>query len=300
MLHSPLTLTQKPTVKAPHSNFTSTKDQFHKIAFDKAMAFNQRKLPWFWSQTPAMEKLRKEIFYATKISYPILIQGNTGTGKEIVARAIHDIRLAMDLAPTPESPWVATNSANIPEALAESVLFGHERGAFTSARERQPGKFEIARKGTLFIDEIQLLPLPVQGKLLRALQQMEFETLGGKQTLKINCQIVAAANIEIGEAVANGTFREDLFYRFSAAQLYLPSLSERLDEIPAICMGFLEQFRTQYQTPPLLIDPEALDILKFHEWKGNLRELEYTLLYSAIRSNKVIRPDDLHPKIRNK
>ncbi len=299
MLHSPLTLTQKPTVKAPHSNFTSTKDQFHKVAFDKAMALNQKKLPWFWSETPAMEKLRNDIFFATKINHPILIQGSTGTGKEIVARAIHDIRLAMDLAPTPESPWVATNSANIPEALAESVLFGHERGAFTSARERQPGKFEVARKGTLFIDEIQLLPVPVQGKLLRALQHFEFETLGGKQTFKINCQIIAAANVEITEAIANGTFREDLFYRFSAAQLHLPSLSERLHEIPVICKGFLEQFRIQYQIPPLEIDPEALDILKFYEWKGNLRELEYTLLYSAIRANKVIRVEDLHPKVKS-
>jgi transcriptional regulator with PAS, ATPase and Fis domain len=194
-----------------------------------------------------------------------------GTGKELVARAIHQHSLRAD------GPWVALNCAAIPEPLLESELFGHERGAFTGAVERKPGSFEEASAGTLFLDEAGELPLTVQAKLLRALQEKEIRRLGGRESIPIDVRIIAATNKDLEGAVARAEFREDLYYRLNVIHLHLPPLRARQEDIPLLAQHFLTRYSRELERPVGGFAPEALESLSMHTWPGNVRELENSM-----------------------
>jgi formate hydrogenlyase transcriptional activator len=198
----------------------------------------------------------------------VLIQGETGTGKEVIARAIHEA------SPRRNQRFVALNCAAIPSALLESELFGHERGAFTGAWAQTKGRFEMAHGGTLFLDEIGDMPLELQPKLLRALQEREFERLGSTQTVRVNVRVVAATNQDLGQLVNKKLFRADLFYRLNVIPICLPPLRERLQDIPALTEFFVTRFAASLNKPIDLIPDEVMAVLKAHDWPGNIRELQ--------------------------
>jgi formate hydrogenlyase transcriptional activator len=197
-----------------------------------------------------------------------LIQGETGTGKEVIARAIHEA------SPRRNQRFVALNCAAIPSALLESELFGHEKGAFTGAWAQAKGRFEMAHGGTLFLDEIGDMPLELQPKLLRALQEREFERLGSGQTVRVNVRVVAATNQDLGELVNKKLFRADLYYRLNVIPLCLPPLRERLQDIAALTEFFVAKFAASLNKPIDVIPDDVIEILKAHDWPGNIRELQ--------------------------
>ena len=219
----------------------------------------------------AMQDLYKMIGRVAPTDTTVLLSGESGTGKELVARAIHQHSLRAD------GPWVALNCAAIPEPLLESELFGHEKGAFTGAIERKPGSFEEASGGTLFLDEAGELPLTVQAKLLRALQEKEIRRLGGRESMPIDVRIIAATNRDLEGAVARAEFREDLYYRLNVIHLHLPPLRARQEDIPLLAQHFLTRYSRELERPVGGFAPEALDALSAHTWPGNVRELENTL-----------------------
>jgi DNA-binding NtrC family response regulator len=198
----------------------------------------------------------------------VLLLGESGTGKELFARAIHD------LSPRKEHPYVPINCAAIPRELLESELFGHEKGAFTGAGERKIGKLELADKGTVFLDEVGEMDIALQAKLLRTLQEAEIDRVGGTMPVKVDIRIIAASNKNIEAAAADGTFREDLYYRLSVFPITIPSLRERKDDIPALVEHFISKYSTELNIPHKDIVSDAIDILKDYSWKGNVRELE--------------------------
>lgn len=198
----------------------------------------------------------------------ILIQGETGTGKEVIARAIHEA------SPRRHNRFVALNCAAIPSALLESELFGHERGAFTGACAQTKGRFQMADGGTLFLDEIGDMPLELQPKLLRALQEREFERLGSSQTVRVNVRVVAATNQDLAELVSKKLFRADLFYRLNVIPIYLPPLRERVQDILPLTEFFVAKFSASLNKPIELIPDEVVAVLKAHDWPGNIRELQ--------------------------
>jgi formate hydrogenlyase transcriptional activator len=197
-----------------------------------------------------------------------LIQGETGTGKEVIARAIHEA------SPRRDHRFVAVNCAAIPSPLLESELFGHERGAFTGAWAQTKGRFQMADGGTLFLDEIGDMPLDLQPKLLRALQEREFERLGSTQTVRVNARVVAATNQDLGQLVAKKLFRADLFYRLNVIPICLPPLRERLQDILPLTEFFVAKFAASFNKPIDLIPDEVVAVLKAHDWPGNIRELQ--------------------------
>ena len=197
-----------------------------------------------------------------------LIQGETGTGKEVIARAIHN------QSSRRQGPFVALNCAAIPGPLLESELFGHERGAFTGACAQSKGRFQFADRGTLFLDEIGDLPLELQPKLLRVLQEQEFERLGSSQTIRANVRVVAATNQNLAQLVAAKQFRADLYYRLDVIPIYLPPLRERVEDIPLLVEHFVRKYSSRFQRPIDLIPDEVMEALKKHDWPGNIRELQ--------------------------
>ncbi|MEO5667193.1 MAG: sigma 54-interacting transcriptional regulator [Bdellovibrionota bacterium] len=255
---------------------------------------------WFWTGSPAMRELQAAIRIAAKRSIPVLIVGETGSGKELVACDLHKARRDHFSCSVVEAPFVPVNVSTIPENLAESILFGHERGAFTSARERQLGKFEIAKRGTLFLDEIQNLDLNVQCKLLRVLQSREVDRLGSKQSVSVDCQVVAATNLPLEMLVAQGRFRKDLYFRLNVFPLYLPPLRHRKTEFAQIVKAFLVEKIPQHGLVPKALSREAFEKLEAHEWPGNYRELEHALVYAHLKSEDEIRVDDLPPSLTGK
>ena len=206
----------------------------------------------------------------------VLLLGPSGTGKELFARAIHH------LSPRREQPFVALNCAAIPEGLVENELFGHERGAYTGAGARKIGKMELANRGTLFLDEIGELPLAMQSKLLRVLEERNFERVGGTQLVDVDVRIVAATNKDLRAAIEAKQFREDLFFRISAVPIAIPPLAERGDDVLLLADHFLERFRKEFKKPGLQLLPEARARLKDHAWPGNVRELQNTIERAAI------------------
>ena len=198
----------------------------------------------------------------------VLIQGESGTGKELLAAFIHRHSLH------PEAPYIAVNCAALPEQLAESELFGHEKGAFTGAVARKVGKFELAKKGTLVLDEIGEMPLALQVKLLRALQEREIDRVGGAQPVPVEARLVAITNRNLAQAVACGAFREDLYFRIHVIPLVIPPLRNRVADIPILADHFLARFSAQYGKTIQCFSEEACRRLVRHEWKGNVRELE--------------------------
>jgi two-component system response regulator HydG len=198
----------------------------------------------------------------------VLIVGETGTGKEHVARGIHDA------SPRAAGPFVAVNCAALPEALLETELFGHERGAFTGAERRHIGRFEMASGGTLFLDEIGDLPAGAQVKLLRVLQEREITRVGGDQTIRVDVRVVAATHRDLAAEVRAGRFREDLYFRIHVVPIHLPPLRERHEDVAPLVLSFLECFALKHCLPTRTITAEALDVLRRYHWPGNVRELE--------------------------
>ena len=199
---------------------------------------------------------------------PVLILGESGTGKEMVARAVHN------KSDRHQEPFVAINCGAIPENLLESELFGHERGAFTGAHIQRQGRIEIANGGTLFLDEIGEMPPPLQVKLLRFLQEQTFERVGGREEIHVDVRMIAATNADLQKHMAEGTFREDLFYRLAVVQILLPPLRERENDIFLLAKFFLQRFATDTNKAELTFDTDAMRALNKHPWPGNVRELE--------------------------
>ena len=222
----------------------------------------------------------------------VLITGESGTGKELVARAIHIN------SPREKGPFISVNCAALPETLLESELFGHERGAFTGATSMRKGRFELADSGTLFLDEIGDIPLALQAKLLRVLQERTFERVGGSKSIKVDVRIITATNRDLKEEVDNGRFREDLYYRFNVLHIHLPPLRERADDIPMLTEHFISKFAKLLNKPKLRISGDALRFLSGLPWEGNVRELENTIERAAILcSGDIIEPGDVHPDV---
>lgn len=224
---------------------------------------------------------------ATTASIPVLIDGESGVGKEVFARAVH---AGSDRA---DKPFVAVNCGAIPENLVESILFGHEKGAFTGATEKRIGKFQEADGGTLFLDEVGELPADVQVKLLRALQEREIDPVGGKASIKVDIRVISATNRNLGERVAEGNFREDLFYRLNVYPINLPPLRERKEDIPALVKHFLALISDMEDLPQRSISEGALAALSAYHWPGNIRQLQNALFRAVILSEQdVLQPHD--------
>jgi len=197
-----------------------------------------------------------------------LIQGETGTGKELVARAVHNRSRRKD------RPLVKVNCGSIPAGLVESELFGHEKGAFTGATQRRTGRFELANSGTIFLDEVTELPLDTQVKLLRVLQEGEFERVGSSQTMKVDVRVIAATNRDLKDVVKNGSFRSDVFYRLHVFPLEVPALRERKDDIPLLVNFFLSKFGKKLGKEVRGVAQNSMDSLISYDWPGNVRELQ--------------------------
>ena len=218
--------------------------------------------------SPKFRALLTEVARVAPVDSAVLIQGETGTGKEVIARAIHEA------SPRRNQRFVALNCAAIPAALLESELFGHERGAFTGAWAQTRGRFQMADGGTLFLDEIGDMPLELQPKLLRALQEREFERLGSAQTVRVNVRVVAATNQDLGQLVNRKLFRADLYYRLKVIPICLPPLRERVQDILPLTEFFVAKFAACFNKPIDLIPDEVIAVLKAHDWPGNIRELQ--------------------------
>ena len=231
-------------------------------------------------RSPATQNLRDYIRRVAPTNATVLIQGESGTGKELVARAMHQ------QSPRRDGPFVKLNCAALPESLVESELFGHERGAFTGAINRREGRFGMANGGTLLLDEVTEVSLAVQAKLLRVIQEREYERVGGNETLPVDVRLVATTNRSLEEAVERGEFRSDLFFRLNVVTIHLPALRERPGDVPILAERFLEEFCGKHSKPVCGFTTEAMDWLVAHSWPGNIRELQ-----NMIERGVVANPD---------
>ena len=223
----------------------------------------------------------------------VLLTGESGTGKEVLAKAIHQNSLRAG------KPFVTVNCGALPEALAESELFGHRKGSFTGAITDRSGKFEAANEGTIFLDEIGELPLNLQVKLLRVIQEREVDKIGFSQPVKVNVRILAATNRKLKTQVEDGQFREDLFYRLSVVTIDVPPLRERKDDIPLLAAHFLKSFSERYHISPLTITNEALALIVRYAWPGNVRQLENAIERLVVLANgNMIKPEELPQEVR--
>ena len=219
----------------------------------------------------------------------VLLEGETGTGKEVVAREIHSS------GPRSRAPWVAVNCSAIPEALLEAELFGHVKGAFTGAIQARAGKFEAANHGTIFLDEIGDMPMSVQSRLLRVLQEREVERLGGNERIRLDVRVIAATNVNLAARVKEGLFRQDLYYRLNVFRIELSPLRERLEDVAVLAQHFLDKVCAAERLPGKSLDRSAMDRLKAHSWPGNVRELENAIESAVVVSGDraVVFPSDL-------
>jgi transcriptional regulator with GAF, ATPase, and Fis domain len=227
----------------------------------------------------ALERVLKQAKSVAQTSATVLLTGENGTGKEMVARAIHQE------SPRASGPFVAVSCAALPETLIESELFGHERGAFTSAIQSRKGRFELANTGTLFLDEVGELSAAVQVKLLRVLQEREFERVGGTKTLTVDIRLIAASNRDLENEVKEGRFRQDLFFRLNVVPLSLPPLRERPEDIPLLAAHFATKLAEKHGQPTPELAPELIEVLQEYEWPGNVRELENLVERLVVLSN---------------
>ena len=226
----------------------------------------------------SLRSILKQVETVAPTDSTVLITGETGTGKELIARAIHQ------LSPRRERTFIKVNCAAIPTGLLESELFGHERGAFTGAIAQRIGRFELAHGGTIFLDEVGDIPLELQPKLLRVLQEQEFERLGGTQTIRVDVRLVAATNRDLAEMVAARTFRSDLYYRLRVFPLHMPALRDRQEDIPALVRYFVEKHARRMNRAVETIPAGTLDLLVRYSWPGNIRELENLIERAVIVS----------------
>lgn len=239
---------------------------------------------------PAMQKIYRTIETVSQNKSTVLITGASGTGKELVARTLHD------RSPWSKGSFVAVNCGAFTESLLDSQLFGHRRGSFTGALTDQEGVFQAATGGTLFLDEVSEIPLGLQGKFLRAIQEREIVPLGMTRPVKVDVRLVAASNKDLREQIRLGQFREDLFYRLNVVNIHLPRLAERRGDIPALIDHFVKLFSRQYGVPPKHLSAEARDRLMAHDWPGNIRELQNTIERAfAITTGDTIEIEDIAP-----
>jgi Nif-specific regulatory protein len=244
-------------------------------------------------RSPAMRKVYERVGLAAQTDATVLLRGETGTGKGLFARAIHVNSLRQG------GPFVTVDCTTLPAQLVESELFGHERGAFTGAERRVRGKVELAHEGTLFLDEVGELPPEMQGKLLRFLQEHSYERVGGRETLRADVRVVCATHRDLEKLVAEGRFREDLFYRMRVVVIDVPPLRERgPDEIEILARHFAETYADRYGRPVPVLEPDALDVLRRHSWAGNVRELEHWVESAVVLSPDGRIADELWPKSR--
>ncbi len=221
--------------------------------------------------TAGMKRLFSDIEKVAPSDVTVMLQGESGTGKELVAHSIHERSARRDQL------FIAVNASALPESLAEAELFGHEKGAFTGAVASKPGRFELAHKGTMFLDEIGTLTAAVQSKLLRVLESHEVERVGGRRSTPVDFRLISATNEDLEARVGAGTFREDLFYRINTIPIRIPPLRERADDIPLLADHFLEKFSTRHKKSRRKLSAGVLERLRAHPWKGNVRELEHVI-----------------------
>ena len=246
-------------------------------------------------KNPRMQELYNLIESVSSTNSTVLILGETGTGKDLVARAIHYN------SPRRDKPFIKVSCAALPESLLESELFGHRKGAFTGALRDKPGRFKLADGGTIFLDEIGEIPVSVQVKLLRVLEEQEFEPLGGTKPIKVNVRIIAATNRDLKEAMKEGRFREDLFYRLDVIPISLPLLRERKDDIPLLVEGFIKKFNKETGRNIISVSRKALELLHDNEWTGNVRQLENAIEYAFVHCDgKMIQVQHLPEEIKIK
>ncbi|MDB4966485.1 MAG: two component, sigma54 specific, transcriptional regulator, Fis family [Myxococcales bacterium] len=243
-------------------------------------------------ESAAMAKVAGVVRQVASSTTTVLIRGESGTGKELVARAVHE------LSPRQDAPFIEANCAAFAPGVLESELFGHEKGAFTGAIAARRGRFELADGGTLFLDEVGDLPLEVQVKLLRVLQERSFERVGGTKTVRVDCRLIAATNRNLEQAMREGKFREDLFYRLNVVPIVLPPLRERSEDIPRLAALFLDRFNRQLGKSVRTLAPDALAALAAYHWPGNVRELENLVERMVVlAAGDVIRIGDLPAEV---
>ncbi|MFG0320476.1 MAG: sigma-54 interaction domain-containing protein, partial [Planctomycetota bacterium JB042] len=241
--------------------------------------------------SPAMRELVDTAIRVARSRATVLITGESGTGKELFARLIHEE------SPRRARPFVRVNCAALAESLLESELFGHEKGAFTGAHQRREGRFELADGGTIFLDEIGETSLALQAKLLRVLEEREFERVGGVKTMRTDVRCVAATNRDLEQAIRDGVFREDLYYRLQVVNLRLPPLRERREDVPALAAHFLARYAEENAVPARRFSDDAVAMLRAHSWPGNVRELENTIERAVVLDpGDEIRPEHLDLK----
>jgi two-component system nitrogen regulation response regulator NtrX len=242
-------------------------------------------------ESAAIAALKHQISLAGPTNGWVLIHGESGTGKELVARAIHRASKRVS------GPFVEVNCAAIPQELIESELFGHEKGAFTGATGLKRGKFELADKGTIFLDEIADMSLATQAKVLRVLEGQEFQRVGGTRTLKADVRVIAASNKDLAEEIKKSAFREDLFYRLNVIPLEVPPLRERTDDIPRLVRYFLQEFSREYGQKPKIVEDDALALFVKYPWPGNVRELRNIIERLIIMAGQTITVADVPPPL---
>jgi len=248
---------------------------------------SKRRFEQLIGNSSSLEAVLEQVERVAHTDSTVLIQGETGTGKELIARAVHNISLRCGRS------FVKMNCAAIPLDLLESELFGHEKGAFTGAIAQRIGRFELADKGTLFLDEVGDIPLALQPKLLRVLQEQEFERLGSTQTQHVDVRLVAATNRDLAEMVRRGEFRSDLYYRLNVFPILLPPLRERREDIPALVTHFVEMFCRRMGKQIEHIPAETMFALCSYPWPGNIRELQNLIERAVILSNSGVLPNTL-------
>ena len=244
-------------------------------------------LPNIIGTSDKMQEVFEAVYRVSDSKATVILYGESGTGKELIAKAVHYMSLRS------KGPFVKFNCASIPEGLLESELFGHEKGAFTGAITARKGRFELANGGTLLLDEVGDLPINLQPKILRVLQEREFEHVGGEKTIKVDVRLIAATSRNLEELVLKGRFREDLFYRLNVVPILMPALRERKEDIPVLVEFFLRRFNEE-NNKDISLSPEAMRILADYNWPGNVRELENTMERVVVMSGRnVIRTSDL-------
>ena len=252
--------------RAVRSRRLQTEKQY--LISERAAEFNQYGLV---GRSRAMQEVVRRAALVAETKSTVLITGETGTGKEMVARLIHHRSAQRDM------PLIKVNCAAIPETLLESELFGHMRGAFTGATMTKRGKFALADGGSIFLDEIGTMSTAIQAKLLRVLQEREFEPLGAERTQRVDVRVIAATNRDLRQLVSEGKFQEDLYYRLNVIPIEVPPLRDRRDDVPVLVEHFLEKHRQRTGRQVITVDPEAVDALRRYDWPGNVRELENTI-----------------------
>jgi len=245
-------------------------------------------------ESPAIQQVLVKIEQMAPVTSTVLIEGESGTGKELVAKAIHHI------SPRRDGPFITVNCAALPEALLESEMFGHDKGAFTGAAERRLGRFELADGGTIFLDEIGEMSPPLQAKLLRVLEDRTFFRVGGTQPIRVDVRVIAATNRALKEAVATGEFRDDLFYRLNVLSIYLPPLRERRSDVPILVKRFVRDLSQEHGRSFRGISPEAMQILVDAHWPGNVRQLRNLIESMVVLApGREIQASDIPPEVRD-